>query len=158
MQTLAKQLLKLTLLLLSISAATASSETKGASSIGSTFKKFLFWPIDTLSSESTAPKEPVQNGPLLSQKLFRTLYDSTPNTEYKDDALFSFKVTGSAARKHRELNGYGVNFYDGPYPGDELHSTEHEGEHAEAHGAHDDVHDLVVHVTYEDICEYTTVT
>ena len=84
--------------------------------------------------------------------MYRSLYDSNFK-EQPEDALFSFTVTGSAARraKERELNGMGSNFYDGPYPGDEVLGGAHG---AGGHDAHDAAHEMVVHVTYEDICEF----
>ena len=128
MKNIIKKLLKLSLFL---SVAAATNE---ASPIVGSIKTFFSWPIDNLSEPT-----PTSNGPLLSQKLVRTLYDSSP-IERNENALFSFTLTGSAARKHsdrvRELNGYGVNYYDGPNPGDLV-----------------DIHGMVVHVTYEDICK-----
>ena len=34
------------------------------------------------------------------------------------------------------------------------HEDNHDNEAHDAHDSHDDAHDMVVHVTYEDICEY----
>ena len=137
-----KQLLRLSIL----AVAAASSTTSISTSSPTIITKFFRWPIDSLS-QITPPASSHPHGPLLSRKLFRTIYDKSP-TEYNPDALFSFKLTGSAARRHaeRQLNGVGSNFYDGPLPGDEMNG--HDG-----HDAHD-AHEMVVHVTYEDICEY----
>lgn len=135
-----KQLLKLSLLAVA-AAGSISSSTAGLSTSSPTIiTKFFRWPIDALS-QITPPVSSHPHGPLLSQKLFRTIYDKSP-TEYNPDALFSFKLTGSAARRHaeRQLNGVGSNHYDGPVPGDEV----------DGH----DAHEMVVHVTYEDICKY----
>lgn len=141
-----KQLVKLSFLLTVAAVSSSTETTTSPTTFGGAIKKFFAWPIDTLSESSL--NHTASHAPLLSQKLFRTLYDSAP-TEPKDDALFSFKLTGSAARKHvdRQLNGYGVNYYQGPYPGDEVQG------HGADHDAHDVAHEMVVHVTYEDICK-----
>lgn len=138
------QLLKLSSILL----ATTTSASP-INDVSTTLQKFLTWPLDAFS-QTALPSS--HHGPLLSQKIYRSIYDSEFK-EQPDDALFSFTVTGSAARraKERELNGMGSNFYDGPYPGDEVHGGAHG---ASGHDAHDAAHEMVVHVTYEDICKF----
>ena len=138
--------LKLSFLLLATTASASPIED-----ISAAIQKCFAWPLDALSG--TDPPSS-RRGPLLSQKIYRSLYDSDFK-EQPEDALFSFTVTGSAARraKERELNGMGSNFYDGPYPWDYVPSTHAASGHDE-HDAHDAAHEMVVHVTYEDICEF----
>ena len=196
-------LLKLSLLI-AITAAlpnnTDNDPSSTTTSLTNAITNFVTWPVQALSGiSSNNHNNHSSPRPFLTEKLYhRSLYNRSlhSNNNIEDESshsLFSFKLTGSVARKHqqRELNGYdgpvpmnnptsnghgcrklngvGSVFYDGPVPVDtvlcdETHGsgTHVTGSHSDAdtlhgegdgHDAHNAAHDMVVHVTYEDICK-----
>ena len=206
-------LLKLSLLVAITAALPTDDNHSPTTSLINAITNFVTWPIQALSGSSSNDNHDKSSypRPFLTQKLYhRSVYNRSlrsNNNDIEDESsssLFSFKLTGTVARKHqqrfqRELNGVGSNFYDGPVPmnnptnghgcrklngvgsnfydgpvpvdtvlcdethddgashGSENHVT---GSHSDAlhgeedgHDSHNAAHDMVVHVTYEDICE-----
>ena len=149
------------------------SKQSAPSSFGGVVTKFLTWPVRALSETKFVPRDDYDEiGPLLSQKLFRTvpIYQVPHAPVSKENVLFSFKLTGSAARRLAERRGleaaaveeHAEHTESTAEHGDTTHSDVDIKEAADSHGdghdthsegAHDDIHDMVVHVTYEDICK-----
>ncbi len=152
----------------------SSSSSSYSSSIGQGIKNFLKWPIDAFAEDTNANAVNDSSSsahPLLSQKLFNNVQvyaDSQPSitdgSTAPDNALFSFKLSKSASRRYdesrrrrlqatatadaiatvtideaaKEEEELGPNLLTMPIPDPQQH---------------DMIHEMVVHVTYEDVCE-----
>lgn len=116
-----------------------SSSPASDSSNSSVLKKFLEWPF----SHNPDDVDSVSAYPLWSTRSALYNFD-------EKRPVFSFSLTGGAAERYRKRQANRVLVSEE----DESHASDgHGDDHGDGHDAHSDTHEMVVHVTYEDICE-----
>ena len=123
-----------------------ATPSRAAAPASSTWDEFWAWPGKALARDEGASPFPLWNT--------RSYWNERSWEDVPDEkhALFSFALSGGALDRHRERQARRLASAEGAaldLDGEETPLAAADG----AHDAHSDAHDMVVHVTYEDICK-----
>ena len=126
-----------------ITSASAASSLRGnaaehpaVSSAVTVGKRFFAWSTQALQTDEHGSDSTY---PLWSTREHKSAEDV--------DVVFSFSLSGSALKKQEDRR----RRLAGDDHADDGHADD---AHGDGHDTHSDAHEMVVHVTYEDICEY----